>query len=431
LHTIRQNRGNLELISCLFTGNAGDIHCSGLDEVTLRNCNFVDNVTSSREVINCNFVDNFRMYNCVFRNNDSVVRAHVEEEFIVDNCTFTGNIGMSIDHHIGRMVVSNCLFAGNIEGFFTSGINSWSRYVTVKNCTFSGNSSVHQGSALNLINGGKVSNCIFWGNNQPAISGREQELYLRYCNVQGGWPGEENIDVDPCFVSPGYWDMNGTSEDTADDFWVDGDYHLNSQAGRWNQESQTWVQDDITSPCIDAGDPNSPIGTEPFPNGGRVNMGAYGASDKADKSYFGEPVCETIIAGDINGDCVVDFEDQIIMISHWMMQGDDFINKLPAVRLLEPRDGDRIAWPGPTKFLAEASDVDGQVQEVMFRIKHETEGGYTSRGFGADEGTEGWEKEYTWKDDFPRGTCTVWAEATDNEGQTGFSPEITVTLYNP
>jgi len=74
-----------------------------------------------------------------------------------------------------------------------------------------------------------------------------------------------------------------------------------SQAGRWTStssagadpNSQTcpctepgagWVLDDVTSPCIDAGDPNSPIGLEPFPNGTTINMGAYGGTEQASKS---------------------------------------------------------------------------------------------------------------------------------------------------
>ena len=62
---------------------------------------------------------------------------------------------------------------------------------------------------------------------------------------------------------------------------------------------------------------SSPIGHEPFPNGGVINMGAYGGSSQASKSYFGEPVCETIVAGDINGDCKVDSKDFLILIYHW------------------------------------------------------------------------------------------------------------------
>jgi hypothetical protein len=93
--------------------------------------------------------------------------------------------------------------------------------------------------------------------------------------------GPGNIDADPCFADQGYWDPNSILSDPNDDFWVDGDYHLKSQAGRWDPNGRTWVKDVVTSPCIDAGDPNSPVGLEPFPNGGRTNMGVYGGTVEA------------------------------------------------------------------------------------------------------------------------------------------------------
>jgi hypothetical protein len=127
-----------------------------------------------------------------------------------------------------------------------------------------------------------------------------------------------NIDADPCFAQAGYWDPNGTAEDANDNFWVDGDYHLKSQAGRWSPPVAEWVIDDVTSPCIDAGEPMTPIGLEPFPNGGIINMGAYGGTAEASKSYFGEPLCETIVAGDVNGDCKVNFLDFRLMALHWL-----------------------------------------------------------------------------------------------------------------
>jgi len=139
--------------------------------------------------------------------------------------------------------------------------------------------------------------------------------------------GPGNIDIDPCFVDYGRWepDPNSPPPSNRKDggggqrfLWIDGDYHLKSQAGRWDPNSQSWVKDAVTSPCIDAGDPNSPVGEEPFPNGGRINMGAYGGTAEASKSYFGGPVCETVIPGDINGDCKVDFKDLTLMAMNWL-----------------------------------------------------------------------------------------------------------------
>ena len=72
------------------------------------------------------------------------------------------------------------------------------------------------------------------------------------------------------------------------------------------------------NPYIDARDMSGPLGYEPFPNGGVINLGADGGTSEASKSYSGGPPCETIIAGDINGDCKVDFKDFAIMAFHWL-----------------------------------------------------------------------------------------------------------------
>ena len=48
--------------------------------------------------------------------------------------------------------------------------------------------------------------------------------------------------------------------------------------------SHSWINDDVTSPCIDAGDPANPVAEEPSPNGGRINIGAYGGTSEASKS---------------------------------------------------------------------------------------------------------------------------------------------------
>ena len=59
------------------------------------------------------------------------------------------------------------------------------------------------------------------------------------------------------------------------------DFHLLSQAGRWNGK---WVQDAETSPLVDAGDPETDCGSEEEPNGGLVNIGLYGGTKFASKT---------------------------------------------------------------------------------------------------------------------------------------------------
>ena len=227
--------------------------------------------------------------------------------------------------------ITNCIVTGNSAGIAIQG-GSW----TIRNCTIVANRYV--GIEYDASNNSLLANTILWNNGLQlriltSFIGGPSSAYVivSHSNVQGGlaeveigplgctleWK-DNNIDVDPRFADPGSWDPNGTPDDADDEFWLDGDYHLKSQAGRWDPETQSWVKDDGTSPCIDAGDPRSPIGYEPFPNGGRINMGGYGGTPEASKSYFGKPVCEAIVAGDINGDCRVDFADLGLMASHWL-----------------------------------------------------------------------------------------------------------------
>ena len=250
-----------------------------------------------------------------------------------------------------NLIYGNCADITGGGGIYSAGnYPSYNSCPIIKNCTIVNNTTGlyctgtdGQGGGVYFSKGHYhiITNCILWGNVADygpelalvdySIDPIEPEvsLTITYSDIQGGqmtvythgycdliW-GDGNIDTDPCVVKSGYRDPNGTPENIYDDFWVEGDYHLKSQAGRWDPNIQTWVQDEVTSPCIDGGEPGSPIGYEPFPNGGRINMGAFGGTAEASKSYFGKPPCETIVAGDVNGDCLVNFLDFRLMALHW------------------------------------------------------------------------------------------------------------------
>lgn len=67
-----------------------------------------------------------------------------------------------------------------------------------------------------------------------------------------------------------------------------GDFHECSRGGRWLVQGTgvgMWVTDLLHSPCIDAGRVyQEDYAAEPQPNGGRLNMGAYGNTSEASKS---------------------------------------------------------------------------------------------------------------------------------------------------
>jgi hypothetical protein len=210
----------------------------------------------------------------------------------------------------------------------------------IKNCTWSGITAVRSSVTVrnNLICDNRTSGIYLTGaTDVPSIiasntiCGNANEADIRLWNgaqakITGNIIGDIDCETEKGSVATLHYNDVFAQEVGGDNLHADplfadpdaGDYHVKSQAGRWDPARQAWVADDVTSPCIDAGDPFVPIGYEPFPNGGVVNLGAYGGTAEASKSWFGGPVCETIIAGDINGDCRVDFADLEILMRHWM-----------------------------------------------------------------------------------------------------------------
>lgn len=137
-----------------------------------------------------------------------------------------------------------------------------------------------------------IINCIIWDCPQPItladssntqIADRGSHITVKYSDIEGGqngisvsgsqstvtW-GQGNINVNPQFAAAN-----------------NGDYHLKSQVGRWDPIGESWVTDNVTSPCIDTGDPCSPVAFETYPNGGIINMGVYGGTDEAGMSPSG------------------------------------------------------------------------------------------------------------------------------------------------
>ena len=196
----------------------------------------------------------------------------------ISNCLIQGNHASGVEGGYGQVV--NCTIVWNERGL-SGGI------AEIKNCIVSFNNwgLYHCSGTIKYNN--------VWGN-----------LYGSYYNT---YPPATDIHEDPLF---------------ADDF---NDFHLKSEAGRWDANSETWVIDAATSLCIDAGDPCDLVGIEPNPNGGRINMGAYGGTAEASKSGSGivEPVCVNPPPMDTNGDCKIDFIDFAEFASQWMDCGLD------------------------------------------------------------------------------------------------------------
>ncbi len=234
------------------------------------------------------------------------------------NCVFEGCTNEGVMCNKGEPMLYNCVIAGNQGG----GIKVYNASPEFHNCTIVGNRSPYPGGGLyaQVVWGGDdmnplLLNCIIRDNEassgpQLGLRMAKCSLTVAYSNVEGGaaevynadgdnagrlyWESG-NVDAAPHFVSPGYWDDNGTPEDPADDTWMPGDFSLR-----------------LGSIGIDLGDPQYAVefgDTDMFGDprhiGCRVDMGV---DEVTFESIAG-------MAGDLNCDCVVNFDDIVAFVT--------------------------------------------------------------------------------------------------------------------
>lgn len=285
---------------CRFTSNScardgGAIRSSG-EKLDVSNCDFTDNYASggSGGAISLNTSTDVQIDNCKFNLNDADEGGAIGATKggaapMIRNCTFLSNVadeGGGINMRFGGLVqnsvfmnnsavgigdyegggafkgyadIRNCVFLRNVATLDGGGCILYGAFA--KNSVFVGNSAERGGGSAGY---GYIENCVFRGN--VAQQGHElAALYTRsldfaYNDIAGGqadvYAGEGgaikwlagNIDADPLFV-------DGTNDN----------YHLSP-----------------LSPCIDTGDPYWDFSLEPEPDGGRINMGAYGNTPEAE-----------------------------------------------------------------------------------------------------------------------------------------------------
>ena len=183
--------------------------------------------------------------------------AMIVNSWVYNNLASTGGVGVYAKS--SWPVAFNCLIAYNLGGEWANG-GGWNQYgggAEITNCTISQNLAHSGGGIKTALAELQITNCIIFQNG--AISGRSfspstANAILTYTNVQDGWPGQGNIDVDPLFGSD-YFDLQ------------------------------------VDSPCVDAGDPDPIYFDMQFPpsQGTELNdMGVYGGPGAGDFYWGGQ-----------------------------------------------------------------------------------------------------------------------------------------------
>jgi len=276
----------------------------------------------------------------------------------ISHCVISGNgpCGATVLNDCDG-TISNCLITDNTTFFYCGvypvifGCNG-----LIKNCTIANNIS-----GISSLGNATIENCIIYNNAGPQIIVTPPaSVTISYSDVQGGLEGIAgdgnvlwglgNIDTDPCFVRSGYWVEEPLQ-------LIDGDYHLKSAGWRWNKESKSWTYDHVTSLCIDAGNPGSPLRDElmsvprdpdnEWAVNVRINMGAYGGTNQASMAprylpVVGAPersgVFDWALLADLNNDRSVNYVDLAGQAEYWLKNASEQPGDLNRDGLVDMRD---------------------------------------------------------------------------------------------
>jgi hypothetical protein len=213
--------------------------------------------------------------------------AHMSGNIIRDNYAPTYGGGIFVDESATayldhELIYRNRIADGADGGQGGAGLAVDAGYpgpshLTLTNSTVAENGiseSVRGGNGLFIDVGSTaiVKDSIFWGNHDDFYVREGSSLTITYSLTQEGWSGAGNLSKDPLFANP-----------------TDGDFHLRSRGGRYDPESAAWVNDIEHSPAIDVGDPAAAFVNESPPNGARINLGSFGNTAQASRSFAAPP----------------------------------------------------------------------------------------------------------------------------------------------
>ncbi len=287
---------------------------------------------SGPKITNCIIVHNYADWS------GGAISLENGSDAAISRCTITDNecrgSGGAIFNLSSSPTILNCLIAGNRGKWSGALTSAFSSNLTVVSSTIADNNGMEGTGGLEcyFCSSLAISNSIVWNNVDEQITNDSGTVTVTYSDIQmadsSTWPGTGNMNDDPLFADAndrdyhlksagGRWnavrdnncdfnndgsidyldlevlcqswleDGSETGADVDASGWVDL-VDLAILAGHWGAsglEVEGWVvTDPVSSPCIDKGDPSSAYSREPAPNGGRINMGAYGNTPEASKS---------------------------------------------------------------------------------------------------------------------------------------------------
>ena len=268
--------------------------------VTVTGCRFAGNRSSSGTdgtatygglIYLLNACDGSVIRNCAFVANECVTRTATASKA----GTLGGSIVVNFAEAIREMSIESCTFAWNLSaGYsFPADVSVNKGVANVHNCIFSGGQlgpgiAADTGRYFKIGSSGSlnIDYSMFDCDLKTAIGGSGKIVIAPSCIT----------NANPRFVtsSPELTLRNPENFYAAYDAGVESvaatcDVHLVSAVGYVDNDGVFHTGGNVVSPAIDAGDPADDCSLEPHPNGGFINLGAYGNTVEASRTYSVEP----------------------------------------------------------------------------------------------------------------------------------------------
>ncbi|HHK41667.1 MAG TPA: hypothetical protein ENJ50_04535, partial [Planctomycetaceae bacterium] len=268
--------------------------------------------------------------NRVYANRETGIEAN-DRVPIDENVVYSNRRGMELGFWYSGPITHNLVYDHEGEGILVRASGDLTHLggraadlVDIRNNTFASN----QRSAVRIeayTKNAELANNVFWADSGAALSvatdsqvGFASDHNLFYVigdGIVARWAGRDyptfldwrrasfqdasSLSADPLFIDAdgddGWLGYHSPENDGQDD-----DFHLQSQAGSHHGGalapvldrttglprflSGVWTSDSQTSPGIDRGAASDSPAAEPSPNGGFVNVGAYGGTPQASHS---------------------------------------------------------------------------------------------------------------------------------------------------
>jgi hypothetical protein len=191
---------------------------------------------------------------------------------------------------------------------------------TLINCTLVDNSA---GSFLGvggaIYGGATLINCVVWNNGPDPLYATG---FVSYSDVQGGWPGTGNIDVDPLFVAPDNGDFRlspgspciDAGDNTAVPEYITTDLDGNP---RFVDDPDTEDTGNGDPPIVDMGPYEFQGIPCPGDTDGDGEVGIFDLLNVLISWILGCPPPPPFACGDVDGDGEVTVEDLLTVLNNW------------------------------------------------------------------------------------------------------------------